>query len=332
MRTILAIFVSSGLCYPQTVGPKLLKKVDPSYSAEARRALVNASLTVGFIVGVDGIPKSVAIQRGAGFGLDAKAVEAVQKWRFEPATQGGKPVEKPASVSINVRLMEFDGTLSRLTFNPPGPDRPELLEGLIPKRGAAPDGEKDRVEFDVQPSGAIAALSIQSASAERMREIAQTIAHWKFTPVATPVHAVLELEIIPAPRSTAQPDPGQGRPGAAGTVYTRIDPKAPQDLKLGPPVLLEPADQADFNRYPRTTVCRWKPVEGAKSYLFQWDYYSDGWNSEVHKMGDFGTMVTETEMTFDFVGAQPGRWRVWPFNAKGERGVPSEWRIFRYSK
>jgi len=37
-----------------------------------------------------------------------------------------------------------------------------------------------------------------------------------------------------------------------------------------------------------------------------------------------------TEYTFEFVGAQPGRWRVWPVNKQGKRGNPSEWRTFRY--
>jgi hypothetical protein len=33
-----------------------------------------------------------------------------------------------------------------------------------------------------------------------------------------------------------------------------------------------------------------------------------------------------------FVGAQPGRWRVWPVNSSGQRGNPSEWRTFRFLK
>jgi len=40
--------------------------------------------------------------------------------------------------------------------------------------------------------------------------------------------------------------------------------------------------------------------------------------------------VNGTAYTFNFIGAQPGRWRVWPLNRNGKRGNPSEWRTFRY--
>jgi TonB family protein len=33
--------------------------------------------------------------------LDAKAVEAVQHWRFQPALKNGEPVEVPIEVSVN---------------------------------------------------------------------------------------------------------------------------------------------------------------------------------------------------------------------------------------
>jgi TonB family protein len=41
-------------------------------------------------------------------------------------------------------------------------------------------------------------------------------------------------------------------------------------------------------------------------------------------------VVNGTEYAFEFVGAQAGRWRVWPVNQPGQRGNPSEWRTFRY--
>jgi hypothetical protein len=56
------------------------------------------------------------------------------------------------------------------------------------------------------------------------------------------------------------------------------------------------------------------------------------WHLEDQKMPDFGYPVEGTEFTFDFVGAQPGRWRVFPVNAAGQRGMPSEWRTFRYTR
>jgi len=80
-------------------------------------------------------------------------------------------------------------------------------------------------------------------------------------------------------------------------------------------------------------VCSWRPSAGAASYILEWDYsYHGVWHAEDRNMPGTGQAVHGTEAEFDFVGAQPGRWRVWPVNAKGERGNPSEWRTFRYTR
>ena len=44
------------------------------------------------------------LQRSAGMGLDEKALEAVNKWRFEPATLDGHPVAVQVSVEVSFRL------------------------------------------------------------------------------------------------------------------------------------------------------------------------------------------------------------------------------------
>lgn len=33
----------------------------------------------------------------------------------------------------------------------------------------------------------------------------------------------------------------------------------------------------------------------------------------------------------DFVGEQPGRWRVYAVDARGDAGLPSPWRYFRFT-
>jgi periplasmic protein TonB len=44
------------------------------------------------------------VVRGLGSGLDAKAVEAVERWRFEPAKKDGKPVNVLISVEVSFLL------------------------------------------------------------------------------------------------------------------------------------------------------------------------------------------------------------------------------------
>ena len=101
---------------------------------------------------------------------------------------------------------------------------------------------------------------------------------------------------------------------------------------LPAPKLVSPEDLSHFDHYPRTTVLVWKAVPGAAGYRVETDYqYGGKWASEDHGKA-YAVEVTATSYTFDFVGAQPGRWRVWAFDARGREGAKSEWREFVYSR
>jgi len=52
-----------------------------------------------------GVPRDLQVVRGLGLGLDQKAIEAVQQWRFKPGTtRCGQPVPVTANMEINFRL------------------------------------------------------------------------------------------------------------------------------------------------------------------------------------------------------------------------------------
>jgi TonB family protein len=56
------------------------------------------------VVDQRGAPQQVRVTRKLGMGLDEKAIEAVRKWKFEPAMKDGKPVAVQISVEVNFRL------------------------------------------------------------------------------------------------------------------------------------------------------------------------------------------------------------------------------------
>ena len=85
--------------------PRLVYKIEPEYSEEARKARYQGSLTMRVIVDEQGVVRHVEISHPLGLGLDERAVEAVRKWRFQPGRQNGKAVPVWAVVEVFFRLL-----------------------------------------------------------------------------------------------------------------------------------------------------------------------------------------------------------------------------------
>jgi periplasmic protein TonB len=84
--------------------PRALFAPDPEYSEEARKAKWQGTVVLWVIVGPDGRPRDIRIQRSLGMGLDEKAIEAVRQWKFDPAKKDGQPVAVQINVEVNFRL------------------------------------------------------------------------------------------------------------------------------------------------------------------------------------------------------------------------------------
>jgi len=85
--------------------PKLLYKVEPEYTAEARTAGYQGSVALSVEIGPDGIARNIRVVKGLGLGLDESAVTAVQQWHFQPGTKDGAPVPVLATIEVNFRLL-----------------------------------------------------------------------------------------------------------------------------------------------------------------------------------------------------------------------------------
>ncbi|HEY6767043.1 MAG TPA: energy transducer TonB, partial [Candidatus Sulfotelmatobacter sp.] len=91
--------VGGGISAPQAVSTP-----DPEYTEEARMAKTQGKCILWLIVDETGKPRNIKVVRGLGFGLDTKAIEAVQQWRFQPALKDGKPVNVQISVEVGFHL------------------------------------------------------------------------------------------------------------------------------------------------------------------------------------------------------------------------------------
>jgi TonB family protein len=88
-----------------TTPPSVLTKVDPEYSEEARKAKYSGTVTLSIVVNTDGKAEDIKVVKSLGMGLDEKAVEAVQKWRFKPGQNKGVAVKVRAQIEVNFRLL-----------------------------------------------------------------------------------------------------------------------------------------------------------------------------------------------------------------------------------
>jgi TonB family protein len=103
--------------------PILIYKVDPEFTAQARKAKASGTVFVGLIVDKQGLPQNVRVLRGFGIGPDGKpdpklkkaarataggmnqkALDAVSQYKFKPAIEDGKPVPVELHVEVNFQI------------------------------------------------------------------------------------------------------------------------------------------------------------------------------------------------------------------------------------
>jgi TonB family protein len=85
--------------------PRLLYRVEPEFSEEARKAKYQGVVVLYIDIDTKGRARNIRVARQLGLGLDEKAVEAVSEWRFRPAYLDGKPVVASAVVEVNFHLL-----------------------------------------------------------------------------------------------------------------------------------------------------------------------------------------------------------------------------------
>jgi TonB family protein len=85
--------------------PALVYKLEPEYSEEARKAKYQGTVVLYVEVDANGRARNIRVLRSLGLGLDEKAIEAVNKWKFRPGMKDGRPVTVAATIEVNFRLL-----------------------------------------------------------------------------------------------------------------------------------------------------------------------------------------------------------------------------------
>jgi TonB family protein len=85
--------------------PAILYKVEPEYSEEARRDAVEGQVRLQVEITPDGFAHDIRVIQSLGSGLDQKAMEAVEQWRFKPGMKDGEPVSVYATIEVNFHLL-----------------------------------------------------------------------------------------------------------------------------------------------------------------------------------------------------------------------------------
>jgi len=123
--------------------PAVLYKVDPEYSEEARKAHLSRTVLLNLIVDATGRASNIHVVRGLGNGLDEKAVEALNKWKFKPGYKEGQPVAVAATIEVNFRL--FDPPPKQTAQQPPPQATPtapaETTQSKSPSPASDPSHE-----------------------------------------------------------------------------------------------------------------------------------------------------------------------------------------------
>jgi TonB family protein len=86
--------------------PLLIKRVEPKYPKKARKAKKEGVVILEGVVDRDGIVRDILVLRSVDPLLDAAAKEALEQWRYRPATMNGDPVRVYVTARFTFNLTQ----------------------------------------------------------------------------------------------------------------------------------------------------------------------------------------------------------------------------------
>jgi TonB family protein len=91
-----------------TAGVTILYKPNPAYSPEGRARKVQGDVILEVVFLASGQVQVIHVVSGLDYGMDEEAIQAAKRIRFTPAQRDGQPVDFPARLRIEFRLVEVE--------------------------------------------------------------------------------------------------------------------------------------------------------------------------------------------------------------------------------
>jgi TonB family protein len=173
---------------------KLLKRIDPVYPEEARKAKVEGVVILGVRTDVDGRVERVMIYRSKTPLLNKPAIDAVKQWIYEPLIVDGKPEPAVFTVTVRFKLNGEEAKTKDIEDMAKGAVRasdqiapPKLLKKVVPvyPEEARKEGIQGVVilEAMADEEGNVAQLKIlRSESSILNKPAVDALRQWKYEP------------------------------------------------------------------------------------------------------------------------------------------------------
>lgn len=90
---------------PVRTPPKLLQQAPAAYTDQARAAGIEGAVLLSVDIDERGVPVRARVLKPLDPGLDRSAIQSLAGWRFQPATEDGKPVGSTVNVEVKFSLV-----------------------------------------------------------------------------------------------------------------------------------------------------------------------------------------------------------------------------------
>jgi TonB family protein len=166
---------------------KLIKKVEPVYPDEARKAGVEGVVILEGTIDTEGNVSKVKVLKGEHESLNKAAIEALEQWKYNPATLKGKPMPVNFTVTMKFKLdgKETEAQKPAEGSEHPGPTVIKKVNPTYPEE-ARKEGIEGMVilEATIDTEGNVTKVKVLKGEIESLNKAAvEAIRQWKYEPI-----------------------------------------------------------------------------------------------------------------------------------------------------